>query len=171
VSPDGALEEAVVFLEHPRVAMGEKVRPSATVDQKGCRYKPSVVAATVGSHLTLVNSDELVHNVRAEERQTLFNFAMPITGMRVTRLLPSVPGLMRLGCDLHPWMRANIKLFDHPFFDVTDSVGRFALEGLTPGRQRLHVWHPVLGEAVLSVDVPPSGVLDLGAVTPDFVRT
>jgi plastocyanin len=168
-STGGGLKDAVVFLASPRVLGPEKVLPSATVDQRGCRYSPTVIAATVGSHLSFVNSDELVHNVRAEGQTELFNFAMPLTGMRVTRMLPAAPGPVRLACDLHPWMRANVRVFDHPYFTITDGEGRFRLEGLPAGRQHLHFWHPRLGEAVLEVQVPRSGTGELGAVTPAFV--
>ena len=49
---------------------------------------------------------------------------------------------MTLGCDIHPWMRAWIFVFDHPWFAVTDKTGRFRIPDVPPGEFRLHVVQP-----------------------------
>ena len=150
----GGLEGGVVWVESAPEPGPERVLPSATLDQSRCQFVPRVLAGRTGSHLTLVNSDALVHNVDAVAgSRPHFNFAMPLTGMRVTRVLPSRPGVLSLRCDFHPWMRAQVRLFDHPHFALTDTHGRFELLDVPAGAQQLHVWHPVLGEQQASVAI------------------
>ncbi|HRP04099.1 MAG TPA: carboxypeptidase regulatory-like domain-containing protein, partial [Opitutaceae bacterium] len=51
-----------------------------------------------------------------------------------------VPGLVTLRCDIHEHMRALILVLDTPYFVVTDTDGRFRLEGLPAGRYLLKAW-------------------------------
>ena len=171
VSPKGALKDAVVFLESGPIPGDEKVLPSDTLDQKGCAYSRPVLAARAGSHLSFLNSDELVHTIRSEGMgRAAFNFAMPLTGMRVTRVLPAAPGVLQLTCDVHPWMRAVVRTFSHSLFAITDASGHFRIEGVPEGAHALRVWHPRLGEAVLAQDVHAEGALiNLGVMHPRFV--
>jgi hypothetical protein len=56
-------------------------------------------------------------------------------------------------CDVHPWMHAQVRTFDHPHFTTTSPDGRFLLPGLPAGEAQLHVWHPKLGETSAVVRV------------------
>jgi hypothetical protein len=38
-----------------------------------------------------------------------------------------------LTCDIHPWMKGWIMVFDHPFFAVTGADGSFEIQGVPPG--------------------------------------
>jgi hypothetical protein len=82
---------------------------------------------------------------------------MPLENMEVTRVLPSpagpYPQRIGVGCDVHPWMKSAVMLFDHPYFTLTDSHGRFTLDGLPPGPRVLHVLHPRAGEVTREVTV------------------
>jgi hypothetical protein len=55
------------------------------------------------------------------------------------------PGIKKLTCDVHPWMRAFIVVTDHPFFAVSDARGRFAIRGIPPGTYTLEAWHARYG--------------------------
>jgi hypothetical protein len=46
--------------------------------------------------------------------------------------------------DIHPWMSAWWMVFDHPYFAVTDSCGRFTIRDAPTGPQRIAVWHESL---------------------------
>jgi len=135
--------------------LAPKVLPSAVVDQKACRFLPPVLAATRGTQLTMLNSDPVIHNVRANaSAETLFNVAMPLEGMTLKKTLDR-EGELRLRCDVHPWMRADIQVFSHSHFAMTDVWGRAVLEGLPAGKQRLRLWHPRLESKTLDVEVVP----------------
>ena len=63
VGPGGALRNVVVSLRLPKPASPPPPTAGAAIDQVGCAYKPHVQAVTVGTSLTLVNSDRVLHNV------------------------------------------------------------------------------------------------------------
>jgi hypothetical protein len=155
VAADHGLANVVVSVAVP----GAK-RPAPTevhVDQKSCEYVPHVQAAPAGSHLTLVNSDPLFHNVHVRrEATTLINTAMPIQGQS-TAAPPSVlahAGVVSLRCDAgHTWMSAFIHVFDHPYFAVSDPSGAFRIEGLPPGTYEVTLEHEALGSQNRSVTV------------------
>ena len=38
--------------------------------------------------------------------------------------------LLRMKCDVHPWMFAHIGVCEHPYFGVTDKDGNFTIPGV-----------------------------------------
>jgi plastocyanin len=147
VDGQGDVAEVVVWVEAPAEATPVGL-PAVVLDQRLCADQPSVLAARAGQTLRLQNSDPLTHTVHATRAgQTIFNVAMPLQHAELTRTLPLAPGLVDIRCDVHPWMRAVVRTFDHPHFTTTDASGRYRLSGLGPGDVHLHAWHPRLGEA------------------------
>ena len=55
------------------------------------------------------------------------------------------PGILRVKCDFHPWMRAFIGVASHPYFDVTDADGEFELKQVPPGTYTVETWHELYG--------------------------
>jgi plastocyanin len=147
VGPEGALGYVVVALadgtEAPAPADPEV--PSASLDQTRCSFEPPVSAARAGTALEVRNSDALLHNVDAlaGSQRSILNVALPIQGSRVRRPLPGAPGVLQVRCDLHPWMKAAVRTFEHPWFTTTDASGHFRLE-VPPGTHSVILWHPRL---------------------------
>lgn len=149
----GKLANAVVWLEG--IERGAPARPrELTLDQKDCRFVPRVQAATRGSKLVLTSRDATLHNIHAYlGRRTLFNLAIPTKGVRIPKRLTR-PGMVSFKCDAgHTWMRGYVRVFEHPYFAVTDEDGEFTIEDVPPGRHRIEVWHERLGEKSGTVQV------------------
>ena len=53
--------------------------------------------------------------------------------------------VLRLGCDIHPWMDARLVAFDHPWFAVSAPDGTFTIADVPPGTYRLEAWHEEYG--------------------------
>jgi hypothetical protein len=142
VAKDGALANVVAFVKGARFDGKPAPVAGAAVDQKLCRYLPHVQALTVGTPLSVMNNDAVLHNVHANiEALTVFNVAMPIKGQKLPMSLRK-PGLMKLQCDAgHPWMSGWIYVFDHPYFAVTDGKGAFSIKDVPPGEHTLELWH------------------------------
>jgi plastocyanin len=150
----GALAGAVVAVQDG-AKLPEAPPPTQppVLDQRRCTYVPAVLAARAGSTLDILNSDPLVHTVRAGGAgPAVFSLAMPLEGMRMKRALPPEPGVLPVRCDVHPWMRATVRTFDHGHFTSTDGEGRFRLQ-LPAGTHTLVLWHPLLPEATERVEV------------------
>jgi plastocyanin len=154
VGEQGALAYVVVALADGASLPAEGVAaPPAVLDQKKCAYEPPALAARAGSTLDVRNSDPVMHNVRAMAGgQAVFNVAMPLEGMSLKKPLPAAPGTVQMKCDVHPWMRAVVRTFDHPYFTTTDAQGRFRLE-VPEGTHSLVLWHSRLPEASRSFTV------------------
>lgn len=156
VDARGGVSNAVVFLDPPPKAVASAPSPPAvTLDQKGCRFEPHVLAAQVGATLVALNSDPVLHTVHATGAHHRFAFdaAMPFQGAR--RPIPlSRAGLFELTCNAgHRWMHAWLRVFPHPYFAITDAHGHFALPPVPPGTYSLWIWHETLGERHLKVTV------------------
>ncbi len=155
VEQEGALPHVVVALadgtQGPEPASDA---PSAVLDQRRCVFDPPVLAARAGTSLEVRNQDSLLHNVNAlaGSQQSVMNVALPLEGSRVRRLLPSAPGILQVRCDLHPWMSASVRTFEHPWFTTTDTSGHFRLE-VPPGTHSVILWHPRLPGVSRTVSV------------------
>lgn len=152
------LKNAVVSLD--KVAGGKPAAPtSVQLGQKGCVYVPHVAAATVGSQIVMASQDPVLHNVHAYGGggSTLFNVAIPIPGMNITKKLDK-PGVVTVKCDAgHTWMKAFVHVFDHAYFAVTAADGSFSLADVPAGTYKLKVWHETLGEKSADVTVAAGG--------------
>ncbi|HEX8698421.1 MAG TPA: hypothetical protein VF815_06280 [Myxococcaceae bacterium] len=165
VGEQGALAHVVVSLAQGASLPAEGVKaPSAVLDQKKCAYEPPALAALAGSTLEVRNSDPVMHNVRAVAgTQSVFNVAMPLEGMTLRKPLPATPGTVQMKCDVHPWMSAVVRTFDHPYFTSTDAQGRFRLE-VPEGTHTLVLWHGRLPEASRPLTVKPGETVRLEQV-------
>ncbi len=143
VDAEGGVAHAVVSLKDgSALPASANPAPEPVLDQKQCVYDPPVLAARAGSTLVIRNSDPLVHNVRAASgtNRAFFNVAMPLEGMTVRRQLPAEPGEVPIHCDIHPWMRARVRTFDHGYFATSAADGRFRLE-VPEGTHTVVIWH------------------------------
>lgn len=155
VSPEGGLAYVVVALaDGTNGPAPVPEAPPAVLAQKRCAYEPPVLAARAGTSLEVRNEDALLHNVDAlaGSQRPVLDAALPLEGSRVRRPLPGAPGVLQVGCKLHPWMSAAIRTFEHPWFTTTDASGHFRLE-VPPGTHSFILWHPRLPGVTRSVSV------------------
>ena len=43
-------------------------------------------------------------------------------------------------CDVHPWMKSYVSVFDHPYFAVTDENGNYKIDNIPPGTYNVIAW-------------------------------
>ena len=144
----GGLANVFVYVEDAKPA--PVPGPGPLLDQVGCMYEPYVLGVGVNQKFGIRNSDPEIHNVHAtpklnkEFNFSQFGFDPPRTGPSTVTLRafdrPEV--MVRLKCDLHPWMFAYVGVVDHPWFAVSDINGAYQLpQGLPPGRYKLSAVH------------------------------
>jgi hypothetical protein len=65
-------------------------------------------------------------------------------------------------CNVHPWMKGYLFVFDHPFYAVTSKDGRFSLQGLPPGTYTIGAWQELYGtrEQTVTIGTKQSANLD-----------
>ena len=160
---DDGLQDVFVYVSSKLDSAAPPPRATVVIDQVACLYEPRVVGVRVGQPLVVVNSDPLLHNVHAEGAQT-FNLAMPVRGQRVTRKFKKPEQMIRLKCDVHPWMSAWIGVLPHSHFVTTGPPGRFELAGLPAGSHTVTFWHAALGRTDKTVVVEAGRPVELEVV-------
>jgi hypothetical protein len=55
------------------------------------------------------------------------------------------PAELEINCELHPWSKAYILVFDHPYFATTAAGGTFTIDDVPAGTYHVRAWHPALG--------------------------
>ncbi|OPY92278.1 MAG: hypothetical protein A4E73_01291 [Syntrophaceae bacterium PtaU1.Bin231] len=156
VGPGNKVAEAIVYLKG--VAKGKKwERPQKTPElvNKDCRFHPRVQVIPAGMKVAIVNDDPVLHNTHGFLiKTTVFNVAMPKSGMRVERPLQR-PGLVRVECDAHGWMLAWIYVADSPYYMMTGKDGAFSIGDVPPGNHTLVIWQEYTGAKEIPVTVKP----------------
>jgi hypothetical protein len=158
VGAGGGLANAVITLT------GVKVKtpyPDPQVTNEGCRFVPRVQLARAGAPTKTTSKDPLLHTTNAQQDggRTLFNVGLPVPNLVVTRPLAG-PGLVRLTCNTHTWMRGFIVVTDE-MAAVSGADGRFQLTGVPPGTYELKVWHEMLKAPPVKVTVTAGGSTDV----------
>jgi plastocyanin len=146
VAGDGAMENVVVFISDGINGKSFDVPAEAVViEQKGCMYKPHVIALQANQKLKVVNSDNTLHNIHpVPTNNREWNKAQP-AGSTLEETFPREEIAIPVKCNVHPWMRSYIAVFKHPYFAVTGKDGGFDLHNLPPGDYTVKAWHEKLG--------------------------
>jgi plastocyanin len=153
LSPEQGMRNVVVSLQPPPPgATWPAVLPMVQMDQQQCVFVPRVVVVPVGGTVEFLNTDRLLHNLHSTSTvNPTFNRTQPRG-----RTIPMVfkqPEIIRVVCDLHPWMRAWVVVAEHPFYAVTNDQGEFRLDNVPPGQYTLQVWQESLGTVTQDVTV------------------
>ncbi len=141
----GQLAEAVVALVTPAVEHGPSDQAATVVvDQRNFQFIPETVAIRAGDRVKFLNNDKEVHNVQTFHPRHSFNVNMPSGGEHVEtfRRASGIRRPYRIGCVFHSAMRSWIYVFDHPYYQVTQTDGRFRLKKIPPGEYNLEMAHP-----------------------------
>jgi plastocyanin len=136
----------VVFLESsPVLAAYPKTPGHARMDQRDEQFVPRLLAITAGSTVEFPNNDTTFHNVFSLSRTRTFDLGRYPPG-RNGAIRFDRPGIVPVFCDIHSHMSAYILVFDHPFFAVSDTSGRYTIRDIPAGTYGLRVWSE-LGQA------------------------
>lgn len=162
VSANQGIRNAVVKLKTPPPGANRFYPgPPPQIDQKECVFIPRMVIVPVGGTVEFLNSDRLLHNIRSRniKHNRAFNRTQPRG--RTIPITFTKPEIVRVGCDLHPWMRSWVVVAEHPYYAITGDDGQFSLPNVPPGRYILEVWHETLRSITKEISVPAEGVSGL----------
>ena len=130
----------------------------AVLDQKGCIYVPHVLGVMVNQDIRILNSDGILHNVNvAAKANRGFNLGMPKTTKESVKSFSEPETAIAVKCNVHPWMKGFISVFDHPFFSVTGTDGQYTIKGLPPGTYEIEAWHERAGTRTAKVTIAADG--------------
>jgi hypothetical protein len=154
---DHRVQNAFVYI---REGLGDRVFPQPTtaleIDQKGCLFAPRVAAAETCQEIVFLNSDPVLHNVHGFPKSSgAWNFSLSQAGSRRSVRVPAPEAMIRVGCDVHPWMQSYVGVVNHPYFAVTGADGAFTLKDVPPGDYVVASWHERFGTREQRVKVEP----------------
>ena len=126
-----------------------------------------------GQVLVAKNSAAIAHNFKWTGNPTTPNAgnnvliapggSIDIKGLVADRLP------VKIECNIHPWMNGWVRIFDHPYYAVTDADGAFEFKDAPAGDYRLMVWHGsggwlggAAGKTGKAITIKAGGVTDLG---------
>jgi plastocyanin len=140
IGADGkGISQAVVFVQEPADG-APGTPPGATMDQINKTFVPGVLPVVVGAKVNFPNRDQIRHHVYSFSRAKRFELPL-YKGEEAKPVLFDMPGVVKIGCNIHDWMSAIIVVLPSTHYAVTDETGRFSIDGLDAGSYTLTAWH------------------------------
>ena len=153
----------VVYLDKVTGSFRPPARP-VTIDQKGMKFIPHVLAVQKGQTVLFANHDAVRHNIFSPDNEK-YNLGTWGLGESKPHTFSST-GIYHQLCNVHPEMGAVIVVLDNPYFAVTGDDGTFQIPNVPPGKYTLKTWGEKLPEHSQPVSVtagaPTNLRLDLG---------
>ncbi len=144
--------------------------PTTELDQLNCEFQPYVLPMHQDQTLVIKSSDAINHNVRVSAfTNESTNRTLTPQGKLALKLAAERHPI-KMACDIHPWMKSYVMVFDHPFFTTTAADGSFEIEGVPPGPQKLVIWQERAGYATpglgsgMTVEVTAGQVKHVGEI-------
>jgi hypothetical protein len=123
---------------------------------KGCYYEPRILGIRTGQRLAIVNNDPTVHNTHPTPKYNQeWNMSQAVGSEPFMKSFRRAEQFIPFKDNHHPWEKAMVGVFDHPFFAVSDQFGNYEIRGLPPGKYKLVAWHERLGEQELELTIVP----------------
>ncbi len=159
VNSNGSLKNVFIYIKDGLAGKTFEVpKTPVAFDQKGCQYSPKVFGIQAGQPLEILNSDNTLHNVHAlPSNSPQFNLGMPIQGMKLKKTFAKPEVMVKIKCEVHPWMSAYAGVLDHPFYSVSGDDGSFEIKNLPPGQYVVESWHEKYGSQTQNVAISADG--------------
>lgn len=154
ITPGNGLQDVIVsVLDAPGTPVNAD---QVSIRQEGCVYRPHVSAIGLGQSVVIRNDDDTFHNVRVVEHKpgtlnggrNIENYGQPNKGSRHVHRFDQ-PGIYRLECDVHRWMRSWVFVHANNHVAVTQDDGTFTIPyGLRDGSYTVAAWHPQFAKPI-----------------------
>ena len=150
----GDLENVVVYISDGLSATTFPMPADPVVmEQKGCQFRPHLLAMRAGQTLKVMNRDATTHNIHPMPNNNReWNVSQP-KGVNIERVFAREEISMPVKCNIHSWMRSYIAVINNPYFAVTGEDGSFAIKDLPPGTYTLEAWHEKLGTRMQKITI------------------
>jgi RNA polymerase sigma factor (sigma-70 family) len=152
--PDSDDKKALFPSEKINAAYAARRPKEHVVEASPAGFTPRITAAQVGDTIVFGNPTPIHFNVhymplgtpdrpeRPGSETDEFSIVL-LPGKTRSTKIEEAWGLVH--DSIHPWVKASIRTFDHPYFAVTDAEGRFTIPDAPTGTWRLVVLHEKTG--------------------------
>ncbi|HEV3260183.1 MAG TPA: hypothetical protein VG013_25225 [Gemmataceae bacterium] len=128
-------------------ALKEVPKAAVEIDQPCCKFEPHALAMREGQVLNAKNSAPISHNVNwtGGVQNPGNNVILPSGQQVAIKDLKASRFPVSVTCNIHPWMKAWVRVYDHPYFAVTDADGKFEIKDAPAGDFKLVTWQESVG--------------------------
>ena len=133
--------------EFPKVKIhpdDAKRKPAEIViDQPCCMFVKRVTVARVDDTIVVKNPAPVQHNFfwDTANNGTHNPTIAKMSDWKMPGALKKESGPIQYKCTIHPWMAGYVRIFDHPYYAVTDENGNFEIKNAPVGKFRIVYWH------------------------------
>jgi len=167
LKPDDDRKE---YFDVKKLVDQKKFPPSVTLDQPHCAFVPHAAVLfqryvnpenpvgdfrkpasakgpqETGQKFIIKNSAPIGHNTswsgEAASGGNVLLSANNVKPLSIEDVRPSYASGVEVKCSIHPWMKAYVWSFPHPFAAVTNDKGEFTIENAPAGvKVRIVAWH------------------------------
>jgi hypothetical protein len=144
---DGQVPGAPAWPEFPKLA----------IVQKDFQFSPSLLVIPTNTSVSFPNQDAEFHNVFSYSKTKRFDLGRYPKGESKDVMFDK-PGIVKIYCEVHPWMRAVVLVLENPFYTLVARDGSFSIPGIPAGHYDMVVWNIDAGARKLSVDVSSGNI-------------
>jgi len=134
----GDASNVVIFLEElqmPNANGKEKIM------QKGKQFSPRVLPIVMGGVVEFPNEDPFNHNVFSPTPEYKFDLDYYGTG-KSKNVRFQKTGAVRIYCNIHSNMVADVLVVPNPYFAKTGKDGKFKISNIPAGKYTFVAWQP-----------------------------
>jgi hypothetical protein len=135
-------------LKAEQIHPSDKDRKPAEVgiDQPCCMFVNRITPVRAGDTLLVKNSAPVAHNFFwTSGASGDHNPTIPANGSYKLGPINYEAAPIQYKCTIHPWMSGYVRVFEHPYYAVTDDDGKFTMPNAPAGKYRMVVWHEKSG--------------------------
>jgi plastocyanin len=112
------------------------------IDQPKCQFEPRITMARAGDTLVVKNSAKIGHNVKFLSLIEEFNNTIPSDAeVKLKKPLEAQRTPISVACSIHGWMTSQVRVFNHPYYALTDKDGKFEIKDAPVGKWRIVYQH------------------------------
>jgi plastocyanin len=147
----------------------EPEQKTVEITQEGCVFSPRIVVIAPGSNVDILNPEKIPHNahlIPLDGINSTYCRIMPANEIRMTikgAKYFAEPELIRLQCDIHPWMRGFVVVHDPRFAAITAEDGKFEIKNIPAGKYKVLFNHD-LGEQEKEFEIKKDETTDAGEI-------
>jgi hypothetical protein len=114
-----------------------------TIDQPCCMFVDRITIARPGDKLVVKNSAPVAHNFFwSSGSNGEYNVTVPkMEKWTMPEAIKAESPPIQYKCTIHGWMTGYVRVFDHPYYAVTDADGNFEIKNAPAGKFRIVYWH------------------------------
>ena len=131
---------AVVYLEGNFHSPSADIPKQGHMAQKNIAFAPDLLPILIGTAVDFPNLDDTYHNVFSYSKTKRFDLGRYRKDEKSTTVVFDKPGVVTIHCEIHERMRGTILVLETPYFQKTDTAGRYRLEHLPVGNYQLQAW-------------------------------